>query len=1205
MAESSSLNEFYAKSMSAEYAGFDYPFGLWYFGSIVMKITGLTVYQIAYLVPLLILVISLVVFYCYGLSLMETSHEAIFALILLVSMPMMAISFMNYSPNIFSIFLLVAIVMLAIKATSWAERFLLAFFIFCLAVTHTGTFLFLITFAIAYFLIYALIWKKFDTNFYFLIVMMLILYVSAVAIFPFVQEQYIYKGTIILSTTASLSSALKMPLFEDLGTIFYNSIFLTNNYAFILLWSGLLFTAGKLCIFFRTKIFRVEENAYFAVIPFLGGVKNISHSITMTPFWIGPIHTLLSIIGLFRINSKGKCIALSLVFTSLIPGALGGAEGTGALREISYLILIVPLLASIGFFCVTSHVNKYCSRKNTRLEKTVTILLYTLIFASLIIAPIIGTLYYQPKITMTREEESGLLWLGSVGTPLEGASGNVYRERMTMYANKTVPSIPAGTETKRFSKDLMQTYFYSGSEDFTKDLNSYQVQYLIASDRAMKSYSLPKESLKIDTNKEVDKIYDSGSFFSIYRITDQPAAEYSEITVPVYWIMPDETTDMESVGSIFLYENNNYKIKFGNSAPEIRYFGSPTKNFIDEGEFSDKIYLVWRYQGNKSTITTEIDPNLLKYSSIHVGNNIIIYKANLTDDAENQSLGSLEIKYSLMEKAVKKEIRVSNDAINYNKTKDLDAIIATTVFCPMQSFEYHLFEEDNDKWVTKKIYPSADSIRFKDILFNEMYFQGNDIGMYLRFDESQPYPTNLLYGGLIDYDIANVGVSSGYQIMPGDSAYSVQYFSIGDKQTASQNIDQYQSVSLSPFPNGEIPLVLIGLAEGQNLTDFEKTGFTTFQQKGLIYNLILRKEQTGLKNVLPSNVRLIGYMNAYQNKSYKSFEIQKKEIYEAASVVRTNSIANPMADYNIDSILALKDNEITDFTGIGVTAPDKEKNRQGLRNLHFMYLEGKRTDMILVPVTLPRSSILDPEYDIPDTYSQWNATIQSVPTDGGLAVLFWNMQEIGNPEYSGNMFDLINLALQKGYTIKGLEDLTGHFRSIQNVSAAVVPDVDAVNMVVINQNSIPVKGVTYRVMLPAIGGKCEYSIVNGINVRSDLRDQSCILYVSVDFDGFEKKEISIKPAGSRIQFSHDLPLLFQGTNYITVRDYLGVPVHNATILVDTTSYETDQDGIVKINLYRGNHSISFTKPGYEKVDFKVSAGGRFTKYMNYLYQLFS
>ena len=81
----------------------------------------------------------------------------------------------------------------------------------------------------------------------------------------------------------------------------------------------------------------------------------------------------------------------------------------------------------------------------------------------LIAVPVMACLYYQPPITMTKEENMNLGWLATIGNPMEGVAADAYRDRMTMYANKTVPSIPSGTETKEFSKDLLYTYFSSNA----------------------------------------------------------------------------------------------------------------------------------------------------------------------------------------------------------------------------------------------------------------------------------------------------------------------------------------------------------------------------------------------------------------------------------------------------------------------------------------------------------------------------------------------------------------------------------------------------------------------------------------------------------------------------------------------------------------------------------------------------------------------
>ncbi len=112
MANSKSLSDFYENSLNQEYAGFDYPFGLWYFGSIMMKITGLDIYTIAYIIPLLLLFITLAIYFCYAYELTGSTDQSLLSLIFLVSMTQLALSLLNYSTSIFVMPFLVAILYL-------------------------------------------------------------------------------------------------------------------------------------------------------------------------------------------------------------------------------------------------------------------------------------------------------------------------------------------------------------------------------------------------------------------------------------------------------------------------------------------------------------------------------------------------------------------------------------------------------------------------------------------------------------------------------------------------------------------------------------------------------------------------------------------------------------------------------------------------------------------------------------------------------------------------------------------------------------------------------------------------------------------------------------------------------------------------------------------------------------------------------------
>ena len=349
MANSQSLSDFYENSLNQEYAGFDYPFGLWYFGSILMKITGLDIYTIAYIIPLLLLFITLAIFFCYAYELTGSTDQSLLSLIFLVSMTQLALALLNYSTSIFVMPFLVAILYLAMRDITWKSVLLIGILVFTLCFSHTGTFLFLITFVIAYFLLRAWIWGKFDYNFYIVIVILLFCFIIAIGLFPFIQPQYIDKGTLVISITKSISSATHITFFRDAGQIFYDSIFVANNYVFAFLWAALLFAAGSILVFINQAIKkRFTWESMPAAIPFLDNLTTMGKGIITTPFWIGPLQTLFSVFGIFRLDERGKCTALTLIIAVLIPGLLAGSSGTGAIRETFYLFLFIPITAALG-----------------------------------------------------------------------------------------------------------------------------------------------------------------------------------------------------------------------------------------------------------------------------------------------------------------------------------------------------------------------------------------------------------------------------------------------------------------------------------------------------------------------------------------------------------------------------------------------------------------------------------------------------------------------------------------------------------------------------------------------------------------------------------------------------------------------------------------------------------------------------------------
>jgi len=194
MANSESLLDFYDASLHEESLGYDYPFGMWVFGAAVMKVTGSSVFEVAIVLPILIAIISLMMYFVYADSLIQSRRYALFAVIFLVSMPYLALNMLNYSTSRFITPLLIAIIFLSLQKFSIRNTIFISILCFALVFTHTGTYLFLLIFASIYFISYAVLWKRYAWGSYITILALLLLYVFTMDLFPIIQNQYIDKG---------------------------------------------------------------------------------------------------------------------------------------------------------------------------------------------------------------------------------------------------------------------------------------------------------------------------------------------------------------------------------------------------------------------------------------------------------------------------------------------------------------------------------------------------------------------------------------------------------------------------------------------------------------------------------------------------------------------------------------------------------------------------------------------------------------------------------------------------------------------------------------------------------------------------------------------------------------------------------------------------------------------------------------------------
>jgi hypothetical protein len=1221
MSDTYSITDFYEKSFSQESLSYDYPLGLWFYSSIVMKVTGMDIYTIVYVLPLLLMILSALLMYVYTFELLASKKMAILSIIFFLSMPLMAISMLNFSTSRFTTIFLIAIIFLSIRQMNIRNFLITGILVFTLAFTHTGTFMFLMLFSIMYFILSALVWKKFDRSMYFLIVFIFFIYIVTVGLFPFIQAQYIDKGRMIISISESISSVIHLGIIKDMGQIFYENIYVSNNFAYFFFWSALIYAAGRLAIIIHVKC-KELLGGYYAGIPLISNIKNVSHGMITAPFWMGPLHSVLSIFGFFQLDMRGKCVAIALIFAAILPGAMQSGEGTGALREIYYLFLIVPVCAAAGFCFIFSFIE---NTGQTAKRKKIIVIILLIMFLSLMAAPIIGSLYYQPTIAGGRDEKENLFLLGTLANPYEGVADFVYGKRIDIYANLTTPDIPSGNEKNQYLRAVSNSYLLPSSESFVKELNSFNIQFLLSSDKTLKELNTTKESLHIDKNTNLDKIISSTKNFSAYYTIPGSTQIIKQESDESDVVFEEQAPSIKEIGSVFLVENEYYKIKLNTNSPSFSYIGTPTRNLLGEGGYSDLLTINWGGVAYKDKFVN-YDLNELTYPDIRIQGNTLTYSTTVWDMNTTERWATLKVKYTFYEKAIKREIFVANDYVTMNSGGDMYVDISQSVFAPFDHFSFTQMDTTGTKEVTKRIYPAQDSVVLKDRKYSNIFFDETNTGLNIRFEDSTPYPDLMTYLGSQIYSYGHVSMSSKYPLATSETFRLVQYFAIGQKTVATRNIDYYTSVSPYLYPNaikpvivtgyignsGTVP-VLINNTSASSLVNLSGTGilplaasqessegtlplYKKFKDESIPYTVAFASDT---KMALPGTINPAGFVRLDRGQSFLDSRSQKEEIQKVLTSVRPTGIMFQYFSFNLDSMKILQENKISYAEGFVVSAPFNEFGREGNRNPKIAYIEGTMTDIVLIPVSWPTSAMLRPDFDTRETFTQWEDICDTVNDFGGVAVFLWNARDNENKEYLNNTMSIIYHAQENGMNFTTPDAIAEHVRLMNKISVHVERGPDNVNLTINNRNNEPVSGVTYRIILPEIDNTCPYVVNIGRIARYNTSGQNCILFVTTNVKEREIQDISIWPDISRKKFGVNLSGTYEGLNLIKITDTENNLVSNADFIVKHQIIESDPEGIVNVTLRRGVQNITLQKPGFYSEDYQVNVNGRIYRLTNY------
>jgi hypothetical protein len=1206
---------------------YNYPFGLWLFGGSLAKITGLTVVNGAFLLVILFLFVILGSFYLYSGTFLESKEQKILAVLFLVAMPNVAFSLLSYRPSVFILpFLFILMYLVFKEPFQWRLLPIVWLSIFIIIISHTGTLIFLVSFSILFYLLYCLLWGRVSVPMYLTLLSTLVIYTFSLAWFPEIANQYDVKSTLFLSPGDFLASKFNFSLPSELGNLFYQNVMVNHELAYTIVLSAFIFILGKLFRFIHRKIMeRFSSNVQ--VFPAVTlPISNISHSVAATPLWVGPLHVILSFFGFFRLDSKGKCLLFSLVLVTVLPDMLfEGASTTGALREISFLALIIPITTALGFCQVISYLETKYSQ-----NKIFPSIVWLVMLLVVIMTPAFVTTYYLPKISGENYIIEGMRWLGNNGDVSGAVIGYGYRT-VPIYTNMTDAGygVQSGYETRTL-KNLLSGTFFTSEERYVDDLRrSYKIKYILMSDKIAMNLGGSGASPVIDNNTAMDKIYSSKDF-GVYDITlgSKSSVEKS---------VSADNISIENTGSSIQVETDVYNVVLNGNYPVIERFGTPKDNYLGEGFFLDSIQISGLRQESYSNPfvpinesleqNTTVDRFILNNLSIvpEIQDNQITYRTVLKDQLTGENESSFVVLYTFYPTTIKREFFISNDWETSPVSPQMNVGFSTNLFTPLNDF----IIKGNQSYLKRHIYPSQDSVRM-DELFNSLYFYEGDRGIYLKIEPTAPYPSSSIYKGSTLYNMSSFSFSQADALKPGATLHITQYLSPGDEVTAEKNIQVHERISLLNYPGGMVPIILAGYRTPDSdtgSTELIEQGYRVLLNESIPYTEVVVPEQVrkipvvfenttkltaGLTEPpalativttvnLPSlhnrNIKIIGSSTTTDVKYYYNYRAQADNITSVIKKARDTDV--PLIgymptglNYNLDTLKIVSDNSIALMLSTPVSPPYYGVIGMENRNPQQAWYYSEPSNVTLLPVSYPLSTSLSTETDTSEILSAWKSTIdESVVTDG-MVLFIIRSADIGNPEYTDAIRSLIDYAKTKGLTFTTPDVIADHFKKIENVRYTGSVMGDTASIILTNNNEAHVRDVTLRVVMPSLKTGA-YNVTEAEIVRTKPDGDNIIIYINTDIPALGSKKIIIKPAEPKKTINVTMPQYpIEGLVTISVNDMAGNPLTGAEAIIDTKYYSPDKNGNIIIDLKRGTHTVQIQMPGYERYNVNMDVKGR-------------
>jgi hypothetical protein len=907
----------------------------------------------------------------------------------------------------------------------------------------------------------------------------------------------------------------------------------------------------------------------------------------------------------------------------MILSAQGINPATGALREISYLTIIIPITAAVGFWEVISYLGSFkVANKNL-----ISLLVWGLVLLAVIITPTVATTYYSPKIAGEDYINDGMKWLGNTGDWNAKVVGYGYRT-VPIYTNMTDASagLTDGNEVSTFTTALKGSYFSLVGNNVDTLRDRFGVKYILLSDKLLANLAGTTSDLKIDSNQELNKIYSSKDF-GVYEVVTS-----SEVLKEKKFIADNVT--LQQTGSSLQIESGVYKVVLNTNNPFIEEFGTPGDNYLGEGIFQDSIQISGLREtyvnpfSSPEAASAEMRLMVDRYAlnnlsvSYEITGNQVTYRTILKDQQYSDNEASLLVRYTFYPTCIKREFLVSNDWVTTPVARDMNVDLTTGMFLPLNDF----IIKSNQSLIKRHIYPNQDSVVMKEII-SDLYVYDGDRGIYLKNEPTTPYPTELDYAGSTLYNYSGLSFSKSASLTPGASLHLTQFLSAGDEITAERNILTQEQISLMNYPDAMIPIMLSGYQtpySNMSANGSSEQGYQVLRDENIPYSeVVVPYRVTGnsvdlqnttkvdLRTIADKNSKIIGSGTSIDQENtiagsrfFNNFSTQQQSITSMIDYANNENapLIGYMPDamsYNLDTVGVISESQIPVMLSKGVSPPYRGLIGLVDKNPQMAMYHNSPTDIALLPVSYPMSDVLSTRSDNistgsdnTETFTGWMASINEAAITNGMVFFIMRSEDIGNPAYTDNFKDLITYAKTSGLTFTTPDIIADHLKKIQNLQYSGSVDNDMASITLTNNNDDIVQQVAFRIVLPALktGG---YTASGGKIVRNETDKDNVILYVSTDVPAHTTQEIRIVPDTQRERIVVTMPKQpIEGQTTISIEDKNGNPLTDAYAIIDSKYYQPDEKGTVKIEFRRGIHTLEIQCPGYEKYTSTLNVKGR-------------